>query len=87
MAKRDTYPLQWPHRFRGLKLSAQVERARKLLADYGETLVLNVSPQVMRALDELRGTGYFGGPEPTAETVAEELLRWALRQPGVKDFL
>lgn len=69
-----------PCKFRGLRRSAQLARAREVIAEEGDTLVLAVSPQVMGALEELRDTGFFGGPDPTVETVAEELLRAALRQ-------
>lgn len=74
-----------PHRFRGLRRSATLARAREVIAEESCTLVIAVSPQVMGALEELRDTGYFGGPEPTAATVAEELLRLALRQN--QDFI
>lgn len=69
-----------PCKFRGLRRSAQLARAREVIAEESCTLVIEVSPQVMGALEELRDTGYFGGPEPTVESVAYELLRATLRQ-------
>lgn len=44
---------------------------------------LDVSQEVAAALRELRGTGLYGNGVDCA-SVAEELLRWALRQPAVE---
>ena len=67
--------------FIGQKHSARLKRARALIASEAiDTIAIRTSPQVMGMLRNLRDTGYFGGPNPTVETVAEELLRAALRQ-------
>lgn len=74
-------------KFIGRKHSAELARAREVIASYGErdTIVVTVSPEVRRDLDRLRDTGYFGGADPTVESVAQELIYLALRQN--RDFV
>lgn len=57
--------------------NANPTRAKKRAA---LILRFEVTPTVHEALEQLRASGYFGGPDASASSVADELLRWALRE-------
>ena len=57
------------------------ERAAKDVVNH---VSFDVTQEVGAALRSLRDTGLFGAGD--CASVAEELLRWALRQPAVSEF-
>lgn len=66
----------------GLRKAGAVKDLASIAAKRASSSVvirIEVTPQVHAALEALRATGFFGNGQDV-ESVADELLRWALRQ-------